>query len=367
MADNKDYRKAMEEKSKQIAEEQKRNLDPKTHIEKQQTSGENMRGVGSDDYIDPAKMDTDNVSTSESGHIPPRDSGERFKSADAPMIPNGYKEVHIEDLPSKGRFYPVGMQVLIKAATTRDIEHWSTMDERDLIDVERHYNDILATCVKINGVGRAMNYKDILEADKLFLLLSIKDFTFVKGENVIKIPLVCKHCGHENIRELNNTIIDGISKSDETLEKYYDDTRRIYNVKTKKYGLIEFKPPTIGMTDFIFQHGRNMETQKKQWNKSFFQILPYLNVDWRDVGYTTSSRGEEILKPLVQDLQMDYETWEKSKVSVIYRLADMIKVGIDPMIKINCASCSREVEQPLRFPDGAKSLFIISDISGELA
>ena len=55
-----------------------------------------------------------------------------------------------------------------------------------------------------------------------------------------------------------------------------------------------------------------------------------------------------------------------SKYSVIFRLAEKMKVGVKPELKHICPGCGTEVSAPLEFPDGIKSLFVIPDISGEL-
>ena len=58
--------------------------------------------------------------------------------------------------------------------------------------------------------------------------------------------------------------------------------------------------------------------------------------------------------------------WNTSKYSIVYRLAEQMKVGVKIEMNFPCNSCGDEVTVPLTFPGGVKSLFIIQDISSEL-
>ena len=49
---------------------------------------------------------------------------------------------------------------------------------------------------------------------------------------------------------------------------------------------------------------------------------------------------------------------------VIYRLAERMKIGVQT--ELQTTHEGEEVKAPLDFPGGIKSLFIISDLAGEL-
>jgi hypothetical protein len=44
----------------------------------------------------------------------------------------------------------------------------------------------------------------------------------------------------------------------------------------------------------------------------------------------------------------------------------MIRVGVDEKVHGTCTSCGAEIHAPISFPRGIKSLFVVSDIAGEL-
>jgi len=48
---------------------------------------------------------------------------------------SGWKLVKLDNLPSKGLAYHDNFELLIRSAKTKEIRHWSTIDEYDPIDV----------------------------------------------------------------------------------------------------------------------------------------------------------------------------------------------------------------------------------------
>jgi hypothetical protein len=56
--------------------------------------------------------------------------------------------------------------------------------------------------------------------------------------------------------------------------------------------------------------------------------------------------------------------WSNKKYSLIYKLAEQMKVGIKPDMEVQIGDNVEVV--PIGFRDGIKSLFIVQDIAGEL-
>ncbi len=44
----------------------------------------------------------------------------------------GWQKLKIEDLPTRGLFYPEGTEIAVRAASAGEIRHWSTLDETNL-------------------------------------------------------------------------------------------------------------------------------------------------------------------------------------------------------------------------------------------
>ena len=60
------------------------------------------------------------------------------------------------------------------------------------------------------------------------------------------------------------------------------------------------------------------------------------------------------------------DEWSKEEFSLYYELSNSIKIGTELDVKLSCPTCGAEVTAPITFPGGFRSLFVISDIFGEL-
>lgn len=271
----------------------------------------------------------------------------------------GYISVDLTELPSKGRFYRKDFELSIRAARVGEIRDFSTADEENIKDVDGKLNSILISCTNIMFGNTKGSYRDILEEDRIYIILKIKELTFKDGENKLKMPVKGRNCelstceSQESI-ELKTDNLQ-FHEEDELLAKYYDSESRCYIIPTKKYGEIIMAPPTIGVmrnvTDFI----REKEESGIKTDKSSLQILPYIQREWR--GFDS----KKIFSIITQ-----FQGWGSGKFSIVYRLAEKMRLGVLPEMTYSCNKCSGEVTVPLTFPGGIKSLFVISDISSEL-
>lgn len=266
----------------------------------------------------------------------------------------GYVDIKLENLPSKGRFYPIDTKISIRAAKVQEIKHFSTIEETNLWDVDDKLNSILIACTRVDFGERKASYKDILEEDRIYVILSIRELTFVKGENKMTLKGVCDSCDFENSYELKTTNLQYFDEN-EKIEKYYDEVNRQYTVLTKSVGTIEMSPPTIGIMKVITDYIREKEEKKEKWDKSFIQLLPYMVKDWR--GFD---------KKVIFDYQVDFQGWSLTKFNVIYGLAEKMRVGVKQEMIHPCENCGAEVTVPISFPGGIKALFVSIELDDEL-
>jgi hypothetical protein len=271
----------------------------------------------------------------------------------------GYTALNLSQFPSKGKFYRDDFEIHIRAAKVAEVRAFSTVDENNLKEVDDGLNNIVLSCTKIMYGNQRGSYKDVLEEDRIYLILAIRELTFKTGEQTLMMPVGKKGCKQNNCKaqesvELRtenlqfNNVID-------TIEKYYDTADRCYTVATKSYGEIKMAPPTIGVMRAITDYIRDREEKNLSWDKSTLAILPYLQREWR--GWNEKDIFAKITS---------FQGWDATKYTIVYRLAEDMKVGVKPEMGFPCKSCGEEVTVPLTFPGGIKALFIIPDISSEL-
>jgi hypothetical protein len=271
----------------------------------------------------------------------------------------GHINLDLSQLPSGGRFYREDFEVHIRAARVGEIRDFSTIDEENLKDVDDKLNSILVSCTKIMYGSQRGSYRDILEEDRIYIILAIKELTFKNGEAKILMPVGKKKCSSPTCKAQDNVELRTeklqFNQVDELVERYYDETNRCYTIPTKNHGELVLAPPTIGVMRAITDYMRKREEENKSWDRSSVAILPYIQREWR--GFN----DREIFSAMT-----NFQGWDTSKYSIVYRLIEKMKVGIMPEFVYPCQSCDGEVTVPLSFPGGIRSLFIVQDISSEL-
>jgi hypothetical protein len=226
------------------------------------------------------------------------------------------------------------------------------MDENNYIDMEEKLNSIVESCSQFRTGEKRMSYKDILEEDRIVLLLSIRDLSFPEPEN--KLMLKGKTAKSKKTVDIELSVKNLVpSIIDEQIEDYYDSKARTYIIKTKSAGTVNMKPPTIGIMQEITAYLKDRQEKEQEFDKAFIQVLPYLQSDWRGLN----------LQKIFQ-LEMEYKSWDEKKFMVVYRLAERMKIGVQT--ELETTFDGETVKAPLDFPGGIKSLFIISDLAGEL-
>ena len=278
---------------------------------------------------------------------------DKFKQQEAQDadIVLGYHAIPVNSLPSAGMFYPEGTELHIRSAKVAEIRHFSTMDENNILDVDEKLNSILESCTRVTSNKKRMSYKDLLEEDRFFLILSIRDLTFPEPESQLSVDHLDKN-GETHKIEISKDNFTYF-KVPENLDKYYDREERTFLIETKSFGTLKMAPPTIGIMQRMTAYIKDRQDKKLKVDQSVLQIMPYLISEWR--GFTES----EIFK-----FEIEMNSWSNKKYSLIYKLAEQMKVGIKPDMNVQIGDDWEDV--PIGFRDGIKSLFIVQDITGEL-
>tara|TARA_B100000900_G_scaffold311667_1_gene270480 strand:- start:6 stop:851 length:846 start_codon:yes stop_codon:yes gene_type:complete len=264
----------------------------------------------------------------------------------------GWHVLNLEDLPSLGKFYPADSIIKIRSAKAAEIRHFSTMDENNYIDMEEKLNSIVESCAQFSAGDKRLSYKDILEEDRIVLLLSIRDLTFPEPENKLMLKGKTEKTKKAvDIELATKNLVPSVI--DEQIEKYYSTKERTYVIKTRSAGNIRMKPPTIGVMQEITAYLKDRQEKEQDFDKAFIQVLPYMQSDWRSLNLQK-----------IFTMEMEYKGWDEKKFMVVYRLAERMKIGVQTNLE---TTFDGEIAKaPLDFPGGIKSLFIISDLAGEL-
>jgi hypothetical protein len=263
----------------------------------------------------------------------------------------GWKNVPIEYLPSQGIFYTPGTQVAIRAATAAEIRHWSTIDENDLLGVDDMLNFIIEKCCRIKVPGKPGTYKDLREIDRFYLIFAIRDYTFKNGENKMYVN-VSMDDGHNEQVEVTKDIIDYFTPNEKLME-FYNREEMCFHINMKNGESFKLYLPTLGSMGFIKNYIKQKQQQNANFDKAFIKYAPFLFNDWKTITQAAYDKAVQ-----------DSYGWSVQKISVMDKIVELLSSSINPQIRYNTGA--GEGTAPLNFQGGVKSLFLISDIFGEL-
>jgi len=273
-------------------------------------------------------------------------------SVEQTELKHGFYLVDTTEFPSKGRFYPTGTKVRIKAATVKDIRTFSALDEENPYEVDEALVELLSNCVRVSFPEKVGSWKDILEEDRLNLILSIRELTFAEGENKIAFKVKCESCGTENDMEIIN---ENFQKRElnEKIAKYYSSTDRRFNIKTKTYGTINVKPPTIGIMRIVNKYIKQLQENKENIKEflPFLKTVPYMIEEWR--GLTLEN---------MSSYRMEFLRWNTDKFLTYSKLVELAQISVKEKMMKPCSKCGDPIEANIELPTGIKGLFIEENI-----
>ena len=268
---------------------------------------------------------------------------------------SGWKLVALNNLPSQGLFYDRNIEILIKSAKTKEIRHWSTIDEHDPIDVSDKIAFVTDSCSKLNIKGeiKNLNSNDILEIDKYQTLFKIHRLTFPNNENVLKANIKCSNtkCGHVNSIPVSDTNLQGFQIPEEMIE-FYSEEERCFIINSEKLGeTIKLYMPTIGSTKLINEYKKLCKRRGYNEDKSIDNILPYLIPSWKntEVSELFSIRNQS-------------NNWSQNKFIFLHKATELLSLNSKNKVLGICEKCSNKMASSI-FLGGsftAKDIFIVS-------
>jgi len=266
----------------------------------------------------------------------------------------GYIELDYKYFPTQGLFYEDGSKFLIRAASVKEIREFSVINDQDPWSVDAAINDILKACLIYRIGSRNMSYKDLKEDDRFYVIMQIRELTFVKGENKIELRPTCKECNTVNTFDLKSNLITA-TMPDEKMMKYYTPEEKQFSVVTKSNGTIYVEPPSVGVSMQITSYIKKVQQEGKKIDESFLKILPYMVSDWRNLN-----------EKAIKELEVEFIGWDSLLFQTMNAISEMVKIKVSENITLRCESCQAEVATPISFPNGIRSLFLISNIDSEL-
>lgn len=301
-----------------------------------------------------AEQETSQIKDTTINKVTPRKISNADVAAEADMLRKegklnylGWQPLDVKSLPSKGLFYPEDTKIFVRAATGGEVKHWSTMNPEDIVNVDDILNYIIEKCCKISIPGNEHmggSWKDLIDIDRLYILLAIRDFTWPVGENELKIPI----SETDDLVILKDNI-DFIEFPDEIM-KYYNEEDRCFKLKFKNGKVINMYLTTLGVSNWLKSYVQQKQNAKEQFDKDFLLYAPLLIGNHRKL----STRAYE---QLVETANY----WGVGEWSVISHFRDILLSQTSEPMLVYTDVAGIEQKIPLTFRGGIKSIFLVSD------
>ena len=211
----------------------------------------------------------------------------------------GWKNIPLDTIPSGGLFYPDNTEIAIRPCSVSEIRHFSTIDDNDAFDVDDKLNFIMDKCIKTKFKDKASTWKDLKEEDRFYLIFTVRDITFKKGENKMSVNIGCGNtcAGDGSFKEKIELRSDVFSyyEIDQRLMKYYSPEDKCFNVKSSnnKVGNFQLYVPSLGITAFIKNFIRKKVQAGEHYDKAFVKFAPFLFDDWRTINDSKYLRTQQ--------------------------------------------------------------------------
>jgi hypothetical protein len=263
----------------------------------------------------------------------------------------GWSQMKIDDLPTQGLFYPAGTEIAIKAAEGAEIRHWSTLDEEDLSALDDMLNYVLERCAAVKfPEGAISSWKDLKEVDRFYILLAIRERTFVDGENMLQVKV-----SETKKIDVSKEMVDYIT-FDDKLMRYYSPEKRCISLPFKKTGkVLDINLPSVGVTNWLKNYVMRKSRMQEHFDLDFLNFAPFVIQEWR--GLNDASYEKYVYE------SMD---WSNAEISMLTKIRQIFADTINPVIKYRDEQ-GGERTIPLNFQGGIKAVFLISDPFSELA
>lgn len=266
----------------------------------------------------------------------------------------GWLDVDRALLGARDIFYPEDWQFRIRPANVEAVRNWSVIDETDPNSVDDVFNEMLKACLSIRTAHGPIPWGNINSWDRLFFILLIREYTFVKGEKKVEMTVPCPDCDNDVTMELTAQNL-GFDMPDESVMKYYDPATQTWNINPAEFGLdadpITLYLPTLdkgaNIKSWMFDTVR--ANQNAKLDPVFLRFLPWL--------CKRVPKDTEAARRQIRQYTLKFKSWDEDMFMFMDDILNNITVTPKTTLTANCPVCGTEVTAEMRFPNGIKSLF----------
>lgn len=279
------------------------------------------------------------------------------------LVGSTYYEIDYHVLPSMKNnigieTYPHNTKLYLRCPSSKEIKYWSTMDIEDKtgFDMVNKIDYIISQCVKaeipISYGPRTINgtYKDIIESDRLYLLLSLRELMFGNSASGLTFNLTCPKCGEKNAVLVTKDNIGAMEFENDKMGNYWSQDERCFHFKTSA-GDFTIYLSTIGLASIVRKY--LLETANRQGNipndiVASIRLACSMCKNWRELDSADTKTFYKKTENWVKKIDKETDQWEPHKFSAMNDLNQKITNAVNGNLTYTCEHCYETIQTPFQ-------------------
>ena len=253
-------------------------------------------------------------------------------------------------------FYPESWQFRIKPADVEAIRNWSNIDEKNTLSVDSVFNEIIKTCLSIYTPQGNKVWSSLNVWDRLFIILTIREYTMTKGEHAVEWYDTCASCDNEIKFTLDSQSLM-FEYPDDDVMKYYDRETQTWHIDPAEFEFedkdeIVLYLPTLQKNAIIVNWMLARQQQNKKVDEAFVRWLPWMA--------EKLSMDPAISERQIRNLELKFKSIDDPEYFMF--IDDIIRnIAVNPLPTVYsiCDKCGEEATSQMQFPNGLSSLFTV--------
>ena len=265
---------------------------------------------------------------------------------------DGWIDVPKDFLGDRAKFYPENWEFRIRPATVDAIRNWSILDEESANSIDDVFNEIVKSCFQIRTMHGLLPWGNLRSWDRFFILMLIRQYSFVVGESKIQYTEDCPECDNGVTFVLDSTTLR-YDLPDPEVMKYYDRDSCTWMVDPAEFD-VEGEPivlylPTLEKEANIKAWIIDRIQNKKKVDTVFIKFLPWMA--------HKISKDTTIASRQIKELELKFKSFDTEMFSLMNDIINNIMVAPSTKLITTCPTCGEEVTANIRFPNGVRELF----------
>jgi len=274
---------------------------------------------------------------------------------DDTSISEGWVPVDRTEMGIRSRFYPEEWDFYIRPATVQAIKNWIGIDEKNALQMNATFDEIIKMCVRIKCGPQIISWSHVNTWDRFWFILKVRELTFASNKNTVTFEDNCAECDEEITFELRSTSLHYEFPDMDIVDKHWNEEEMEWEIDPAEYGVDDEAPinlwvPTLATQQAIIDWAQRQYQRKKKLDETFIStFLPWM--------IKKASRDEVQFDRQVQKIEKIYKNWSVPMYTLMSDIIRNITINPKETLKAVCPHCGEEVISNVQFPNGIKVLF----------